>query len=128
MASKKLKPELGYGRIIWASVRDRRGFRKDRPCIIISRSEDIRADRPIAVMAVTTTFSDPPPHWHVTLPWNNDPRRVVTRLSERSAAVVEWLDWVDPRDVLDFGGEVPAAKLAEIDRLLKERAKDVPVD
>ena len=56
--------------------------------------------------------------WHVPLPWNPDPRRVRTRLAQRSAAVVNWVDAIRPEDVLDVKGDVPAKELAEIERQL----------
>ena len=111
-------PALRYGRLIWATVKDPRGFRKERPAIVLTATADITADQPIVVMAVTTTFADPPPDHHVPLPWNADPRRVGTKLRQRSAAVVTWLDTLYPDEVIDFKGDVPAAIMADLQRRL----------
>jgi mRNA-degrading endonuclease toxin of MazEF toxin-antitoxin module len=111
-----------YGRIIWARVTDRRGNRKDRPCIILTPNTELAPHKPLLVMAVTTTFPNPPPRWHIPLPWNPDPRRVRTALAQRSAAVVDWLDTIAPADVLDIRGDVPAKVLREIEEQLREYA------
>jgi len=104
--------------VVWASVVDHNGFAKERPCLILTPTERIRKGEPLLVMAVTTTFANPPPRWHVPLPWNPDPRRVRTRLGQRSAAVVNWVDVVRPEDVLDVKGDVPVSVMREIERQL----------
>jgi mRNA-degrading endonuclease toxin of MazEF toxin-antitoxin module len=109
-----------YGDIIWARVRDRRGIAKERPCIIITPTELIRPDGELLLMAITTTFPDPPPQWHVPLPWNPDFRRVGTRLAQRSAAVITWLDVVPAQEVRQVMGRVPPKQLREIERLQAE--------
>ena len=75
------------------------------------------------VMAVTTTFPEPPPADHVLLPWNADPRRVGTRLARRSAAVVTWLETLYPDEVLEANGDVPAAIMRELQKRLAALAK-----
>jgi hypothetical protein len=52
------------------------------------------------------------------LPWNPDPRRVRTRLAQRSAAVVNWIDVIRLEDVLATKGEVPARIMRTIEELL----------
>jgi hypothetical protein len=101
-------------------VKDPRGFRKERPAIVLTPTAEIEADLPIVVMAVTTTFGDPPPEHHVTLPWNADPRCVGTRLRQRSAAVVTWLDTLYPDEIIDFKGDVPPAIMSDLQRRLRE--------
>ena len=49
--------------------------------------------------------------------WNTDARKVVTRLVQRSAAVVNWVDVVRVSDVLEINGVLPAKVLREIERL-----------
>ena len=51
-------------------MRDRKGVRKERPVIILTATDDIRPDESLEVMAVTTSFSDPPPADHIELPWH----------------------------------------------------------
>jgi mRNA-degrading endonuclease toxin of MazEF toxin-antitoxin module len=98
-------------------VRDRRGNAKRRPAIILTPTHLIRPDSDLLVMAITTTLPEPPPPWHVPLPWNADARKVVTRLAQRSAAVVNWVDVVRVSDVLEINGVLPAKVLREIERL-----------
>jgi mRNA-degrading endonuclease toxin of MazEF toxin-antitoxin module len=117
------RPSWKYGQLVWARVTDRNGFAKERPCIVITPTERIRPTEALLVMAVTTTFPDPPPQWHVQLPWNADPRRVKTRLARRSAAVVNWVDVIAPDDVLDVRGEVPVKVMREIEEQLARLAK-----
>ena len=103
---------------MWAVLRDARGYRKERPAIVLTQTKEISSESPFVVMAITTTFSDPPPRNHVPLPWNPDPRRVGTRLAQRSAAVVTWLDTLYPDEVIDLKGEVPAALMRELQERL----------
>ena len=111
-------PALRYGRLVWTTVKDSRGFRKERPAIVLTPTAEIQSDQPIVVMAVTTTFSEPPPEYHIPLPWNADPRRVGTKLRQRSAAVVNWLDTVYPDEIIDFKGDVPAALMKDLQQRL----------
>ena len=60
----------------------------------------VTVDRPLVVMAVTTTYLNPAPGNFIELPWHPVARRVSTGLARRSAAVVTWLDTV-------YSDEVP---------------------
>jgi mRNA-degrading endonuclease toxin of MazEF toxin-antitoxin module len=111
--------ELRYGRIVWAEMKDHRGFRKRRPGIVITPTPQIRDDAPFVVVCVTTRFRNPPPPNHVSLPWNNDPRRVPTRLAQRSAAVIDWLETLYPDEILEVKGYVPTTVMAEIQHRLQ---------
>jgi hypothetical protein len=66
------------------------------------------------MMAITTTFPDPPPPNHIELPWHPDRRRVSTGLARRSAAVVSWLDTIYLDEVDEIIGQTPPRKLTEI--------------
>lgn len=101
-------------------MRDRNGFRKDRPAIILTPTAQISVAEPIVVMAITTSFPDPPPPYHIPLPWHVDSRRVRTRLAQRSAAVVTWLDTLYPDEVIDLAGDVPAPLMRDIQERLNE--------
>ena len=81
---------------------------------MLSPTEEVGAGDQIAVMAITSTFPEPPPPFHVPLPWHPDPKRVGTHLGKRCAAVINWLRFVDPRDIEDFAGDVPPKLLLEI--------------
>jgi hypothetical protein len=106
-------PKLRRGRIIFATVRDRRGAEKDRPCLILTRTAEIHEDEPLVVMAITTTFSDPPPQDCIELPWH-PAGHPITHLHRRSAAVIGWYDEVAVSDVLGYGGDVPARIMTDI--------------
>ena len=111
--------ELRHGRLIWAVLKDRNGFRKRRPGVILTPSNNISDTEPFVVAAVTTTFAEPPPPDHVELPWNADPRRVSTRLARRSAAVVSWLEVVYADEVEEVSGDVPARTMQRIQTALR---------
>lgn len=71
-------------------------------------------------MAVTTSFPDPPPPNHVPLPWNADARRVRMCLTQRSAAVVNWLDTLYPDEVIAVRGDVPPPVMRELEERLRD--------
>ena len=112
--------ELRYGRLIWAQLKDRNGFRKDRPGIILTPTEEIEADQPLVVLCVTTSYPSPPPPDHIELPWNSDPRKVATRLARRSAAVIGWFDSIYQNEIIEVKGFVPNKILAEIQRRISD--------
>jgi mRNA-degrading endonuclease toxin of MazEF toxin-antitoxin module len=107
------RPELRRGRIVWAVLRDRHGNAKRRPAVVLTPTADIRDDAPLIVVAVTTTFPDPPPDDCVPLPWH-PAGRVLTKLRQRSAAVISWIAEMNADDVLDFAGDVPVKVMMEI--------------
>ena len=110
-------PNLRRGRIVWVSVKDRNGFEKVRPAIVLTRTEAITEDALFEVMAITTSFPDPAPVNYVALPWQR-PAHPITRLGERSAAVLNWLDRVSAASVKSYAGDVPRKLMRYIlDRL-----------
>jgi mRNA-degrading endonuclease toxin of MazEF toxin-antitoxin module len=113
--------DLRYGRIVWAVLKDHNGFRKRRPGIVVTPTHQITTDSPLVIVCITTSFGDPPPANHILLPWNVDPRRVKTRLAQRSAAVLDWLDKIYADEILDVKGQVPPAIMAEIQRYLQDK-------
>ncbi len=83
---------LEQGRIVWAEMLDPSGSNaKLRPGVIITPTEDIVGDDPFVVVAVTTTFDEPPADWQVKLPWNRDKRKVGTKLNKPAVAHCQWL-------------------------------------
>jgi mRNA-degrading endonuclease toxin of MazEF toxin-antitoxin module len=102
-----------------ANLADPRGQVKRRPSIIATSTDAIRSEQPFVVIAVSTSYPDPPPEDHVELPWNADRRRVRTRLNRRCAAVITWLRTITSEDVDDFAGEVPPALMITILQKLK---------
>lgn len=111
------------GQIVWATLRDRNGFRKQRPAIVLTPTDEITADDPIVLMAVTTTFTDPPPADHIGLPWNADRRRTSTHLARRSDAVIRWLDTTYLDEIDSTIGIVPPKVMAAIRQRLKDLSK-----
>jgi hypothetical protein len=108
--------EISTGSIVWAMVRDQRGYRKRRPAIVLTPTSEISLDEPILLVAITTTYPEPPPSDCLELPWNPDPRRVATGLGYRSAAVVSWLEPVYLDEVDSLVGRIPPRLLMEIQR------------
>ena len=107
------RPELRRGRIIWATVHAGNSVAKERPVIVLTATADILPNDAFEAVAVTTTFSDPPPSDCIPLPWHPT-GKTLTRLRRRSAAVLSWIDEVLPGDVISFGGDVPPQLMLEI--------------
>ena len=113
------RPTIRYGRIVYAWIEDRNGHGKLRPALIVTPDEEISESAELVVVAITTTFADPPPPYCVPLPWY--PRgHPVTHLHQRSAAVVNWLRSVRAADIVGFGGNVPAKTMRLIQAKLDE--------
>jgi len=101
-------------------VRDRNGFRKRRPAIVLTPTAEISEAQPLVLMAITTTYPNPAPSDHIELPWNPDRRRTSTRLARRSAAVVTWLVTVYSDEVEDVIGDLPPKILNIIRQRLRK--------
>jgi PemK-like, MazF-like toxin of type II toxin-antitoxin system len=113
------KPPIRHGRIVFAWIEDRNGHGKLRPAIVLAESDSLLPDEQLTAMAITTTFADPPPPLCVALPWH--PRgHPVTRLHQRSAAVVNWLSQIRASDVVGYGGDVPSKTMRLIQKKLDE--------
>jgi hypothetical protein len=80
----------------------------------LTPTNEIDLQEDVAVMAISTSYPEPPPVGYIELPWNNDKRRVPTRLSRRSAAVVHWLRFVHPDEIEELAGDVPPLAMLEI--------------
>jgi hypothetical protein len=100
------RPSIRQGRIVYAWISDRNGHTKLRPAIVMTPDDEIGSAAALVVMAITTTFSEPPPWECVPLPWH--PRKhPVTHLHKRSAAVVSWLSSLRDEGIIGYGGDVP---------------------
>lgn|SRR5262245_55967157 len=108
-----MSPRLATGRIVWAQIADANGYRKLRPAVIVTATEQLSTDKPIDVVAVTSRLVDLLPDDHVLLPWHRQghPR---TRLNRRCAAVATWLTRIADSDIEDTAGIVPSSVMAEI--------------
>jgi hypothetical protein len=104
---------LLQGRIVWAEVADTNGIRKERPAVIVTASDQIQADQPLELVAITSRLPDPIPADHVLLPWHaqGHPR---TGLNRRCAAVCSWTCRILPTDIRDIAGVVPGELLLRI--------------
>ena len=115
------RPALRYGRVVYAWIKDHRGFAKMRPALVLTPDDLIEKNKSMIVAAITTTFPQPPPPNHFPLPWH--PRgNTSTQLRQRSAVVLDWQSIIQPEEVVGFGGDVPARVMLEIERRLDELA------
>jgi mRNA-degrading endonuclease toxin of MazEF toxin-antitoxin module len=112
-------PQLRRGRIVWTEILDHNGHAKRRPAVILTPTSEIKEGAPFVVVAVTTTYPDPAPDDHVELPWHNA-KHPVTRLTQRSAAVVSWLNTIMPEQVEGFAGDTPAKQMKAIEEKLDQ--------
>lgn len=104
---------LQLGRIVWAEIADARGYRKKRPAVIITPSEQIGLSSSLDVVAVTSRLPETLPPDHVLLPWHSQghPR---TGLNRKCAAVCSWVIRIRPNDIEDIAGVLPGATILEI--------------
>jgi mRNA-degrading endonuclease toxin of MazEF toxin-antitoxin module len=108
-----------YGRIVYARIQDRRGYTKLRPAIVLISDEEIATGGDLVVVAVTTTFADPPPAYCVPLPWHAR-GHPVTKLAKRSAAVCNWVVAISPEEIGGFAGDVPVKTMQLIQVKVRE--------
>jgi hypothetical protein len=92
--------------------------------MILTPTTEILPDEPLAVIAITTTFPEPPTWKYVELPWNPDPRRTSTGLARRSAVVIGWLDTVYADEIDGIIGTVPPRTFAEVQTRLSTLERD----
>lgn len=117
-------PPLDQGRIVWADVADLEGRnRKCRPVVILTLADQVPAGEPFIGVAVTTRLEKPLPNTHILLPYHPK-RNVMTRLSEPSAAVCNWLVEVWEQDIQDRAGVVPPELLDRIIDVVNKLADD----
>ena len=89
---------LQFGQIVWTELADANGTRKLRPAVVVTPTDQIVANGPLNVVAVTSRLPQPIPDDHVMLPWHQQghPR---TGLNRRCAAVCSWVARIAPGDV-----------------------------
>jgi mRNA-degrading endonuclease toxin of MazEF toxin-antitoxin module len=94
-------------------------IKKLRPAVVLTPNEEVASVDEFAVVAVTTTFTDPPPEFCAPLPWH--PRgHPITRLTKRSAAVCNWVAPLKKDQIVGFGGDVPAKTMQIIEAKVPE--------
>jgi mRNA-degrading endonuclease toxin of MazEF toxin-antitoxin module len=102
--------EIRRGRILWASLRDKNGYSKDRPCVVVSPDEDIALDAPVFVVAITSRQDHPVPVSYIKIP--HDPAgHPITKLYVASWAVTDWVEKIMPDDIRRTSGNVPTTTL-----------------
>ena len=107
---------LQQGRIVWVEVLDPQGRNpKRRPAVILTPTDEIRADGEIVVAAMSSQIDQSPPEVSVEVPWHRDghPR---TKLNRRNVVVCTWLVTLPVTTILpdDVGGLVPFAQMARV--------------
>ena len=101
------------GQVCAALIHPERGEPKRRPVVIITRTEEIRADQPVVVVAVSTTFTEPLSADQIELPFETR-GRCSTGLARRSVAVCSWLTKLATSDLGEVRGHVPPPILLKI--------------
>jgi len=109
-------PEIRQGEIYWARVVPPRGEPKRRPVGVLTHTERVLLDEPIACVAITSAPIDSDDPNLVALPWNAQ-GRVGTGLRRPSWAVPNWLLALRPSDLLEYIGRIPRDKVDAIVRL-----------
>lgn len=98
---------------MWAALADSQGNRKTRPAVVISQPEALTPDEPIVVLAITTTFPDPPLVTQVPVPWSAR-TRTTTGLRRRSAVVCNWECVLNRAEIVSVEGFLPAEYLRRV--------------
>jgi mRNA-degrading endonuclease toxin of MazEF toxin-antitoxin module len=102
------------GDIVWVRMVDPNGVNeKVRPVVVLTSSGEISAGSPVVGATVTTTLPTPLTDDYVELPWQPQ-GKVKTGLKRRCAVLCTWLVPIDPDQIEEIRGRVPAHKLIEI--------------
>jgi mRNA-degrading endonuclease toxin of MazEF toxin-antitoxin module len=116
---------FGHGSIVRAKVLDPQGQNeKNRPLVIVSRTEEIRPGEPLYCVAVTSTFSKPLEESAVALPYhpNGHPR---TGLKKKCVASCKWLIEIQEANIEKIIGRVPDSEMSlirqKVDALDRQR-------
>lgn len=104
-------PQLGS--VVWAEVADANGFRKIRPAVVVTATDNIIVGGRLLLVAITTRIPSPLPDDHVVLPW--DPQgKARSGLRRPCAAVATWQLEIAVEDVKGVAGILPPATITEI--------------
>ena len=114
---------LAQGDIVWARIADPRGNVKRRPVIIVTATDDIILDGPVAAVAITSTVPETLTREYGDLPWSHM-GHPATGLRRRSAAVCNWPIQLRPSDVDEVKGFVPTKTMLRI----LERKRELDAD
>lgn len=115
---------LEQGMIVLADVLDPQGRNpKQRPMVIISATDEIRAGKPFVCVAITGTLANPLADDCVLLRYHRN-KPVQTGLRKRCAAKCTWQEQITDQNVHKIIGRVPSKELLAI--LLKVNALESP--
>jgi len=115
---------LRLGRVVWVVLADKNGNLKRRPALILTATSEIHAGEKIAVMAISTSYPEPPPPGYIELPWHSDRRRSPTGLPSRCAAVLHWVRFIEQDEIDELAGDVPPRIMIDIHARLREEAAE----
>jgi mRNA-degrading endonuclease toxin of MazEF toxin-antitoxin module len=104
---------LQLGSVLWAELEDSNGYRKVRPVVVVSPTADIKAGKPMRVVAITTRLPEPLPDDHVLLPWDRQ-GKARSGLRRRCAAVASWQAEVPVHAAQQVVGILPPEAIREL--------------
>jgi len=108
------------GQVIWAAVKDRNGFEKNRPLVILNPNDEIEPHLPLVCAAISTRFKLPLKLTEILLPWAQHGRSVSSGLWEPCVAVLDWICQVEQADVKRIVGLLPDVAMRAIQKRLHE--------
>ena len=108
------KPEAG--RIIWGNFTDTRGrLVGPHRAIIITKNDEIDADKPIRVVVISSNLQMAAKEDMVLLPYLAcEAGHVYTRLKTKCAAICTWIPTISKEDITEYGGGVRGKYFAQI--------------
>lgn len=107
-------PNLCRGRIVRVEVLDPQNRNpKCRPAIIITPTEEIRADGDVDLVAITGSTNAAPAEMQVALPWHSQ-GQAGTRLTKPSVAVCSWVFTSPVSKIQSYEGVVPDRQMLQI--------------
>ncbi len=104
---------LQLGSVLWAELEDLNGYRKIRPVVVVSPTADIKAGKPVRVVAITTRLPDPLPADHLLLPWDRQ-GKARSGLRRRCAAVASWQAEIAVSAAQQVVGILPPQTIGEL--------------
>jgi mRNA-degrading endonuclease toxin of MazEF toxin-antitoxin module len=96
---------------------------KDRPCVVVTRDEDLDAGAPVVVVAISTLLPGPLPRDIVLIPYHPQGRGR-TGLKTRCAAVPAGMEVVDSSRIGPTVGHAPPKQLGAIAEILRRFASE----
>lgn len=95
-----------FGQIVEVYFNDGRGKTKGRPAIILSGDEECDAGGPLLFLMISTSPTEPCPHYHVKL-HDGDAKDPITGLCRSCWAKCNVVREMEPRRIIRSWGHVP---------------------